>query len=84
MPEFIVPSKYKEIFNEYDLSVIKADHYAATSEDVRSYRLQFINRIKQRYPRFRYLPPPTLDTIEKIEHLTDEEFSELMKSFRYA
>jgi hypothetical protein len=84
MPEFLVPPKYKEIFNEYDLSVIKADHYIASREDVRSYRMQFINRIKQRYPRFTYLPPPTLDTIEKIESLTDDEFHELMKSFRYA
>jgi hypothetical protein len=29
MPEFLVPQKYKSIFNDYDLSVIKADHRPA-------------------------------------------------------
>jgi hypothetical protein len=34
MPEFIVPPKYKQLFNEYDLSVIKADHYVPEREDL--------------------------------------------------
>ena len=49
MPEFIVPPKYKQLFNEYDLSVIKADHYVAEREDLRLYRNTFLERIKQRY-----------------------------------
>lgn len=84
MPEFLVPPKYKEIFNDYDLSVIKADHYLASPDDLRAYRKQFISRIKQRYPNFRWLPPPLVDTIKKIENLSDDEFYELMRSFRYA
>ena len=35
MPEFILPQKYKQLFNEYDLSVIKADHYVTEREDLR-------------------------------------------------
>ena len=38
MPEFILPPKYKQLFNEYDLSVIKADHYVPEREDLRVYR----------------------------------------------
>jgi hypothetical protein len=83
MPEFLVSSKYKEIFNEYDLSVIKADHYLSKTDDLQTYKRQFISRLKQRYPNFRWLPPPLVDTIQKIEGLTDDEFSELMKTFRY-
>ena len=83
MPEFIVPPKYKQLFNEYDLSVIKADHYVAEREDLRLYRNTFLERIKQRYPNRRWLLPPVLDTISKIEGLSDAEFSELMKTFRY-
>jgi hypothetical protein len=83
MPEFVVPPKYKQIFNEYDLSVIKADHYLAHREDLRAYRRQFVERIKQRYPNRRWLLPPVIETIQKIESLSDAEFSELMKTFRY-
>ena len=83
MPEFIVPPKYKQLFNEYDLSVIKADHYVPEREDLRPYRNTFLERIKQRYPNRRWLLPPVLETISKIEGLSDAEFSELMKSFRY-
>ena len=42
-----------------------------------------LERIKQRYPNRRWLLPPVLDTISKIEGLSDAEFSELMKTFRY-
>lgn len=83
MPEFIVPQKYKQLFNEYDLSVIKADHYVAEREDLRVYRTTFLERIKLRYPNRRWLLPPVLDTISKIEGLSDAEFLELMKAFRY-
>lgn len=83
MPEFVVPSKYKQIFNEYDLSVIKADHYVVAQDDLRLYRNQFIERIKRRYPNHRWLLPPVHETIQKIEQLSDTEFSELMKTFRY-
>jgi hypothetical protein len=83
MPEFILPQKYKQLFNEYDLSVIKADHYVTEREDLRVYRNAFLDRIKQRYPNRRWLLPPVLDTISKIEGLSDAEFSELMKTFRY-
>ena len=84
MPEFILPAKYKQLFNEYDLSVIKADHYVPEREDLRLYRNTFLDRIKQRYPNRRWLLPPVLETISKIEGLSDAEFSELMKTFRYA
>ena len=84
MPEFLVPPKYKEIFNEYDLSVIKADHYVALREDLQTYRRQFVSRLKQRYPMPRLLPPSILETIKKIEQLNDDEFHELMRVFRYA
>ena len=83
MPEFILPPKYKQLFNEYDLSVIKADHYLPEREDLRAYRRSFMERIKQRYPNHRWLPPPAQETISKIEGLSDAEFSELMKTFRY-
>ena len=45
MPEFILPPKYKQLFNEYDLSVIKADHYVSEREDLRLYRNTFLERI---------------------------------------
>ena len=83
MPEFILPSKYKQLFNEYDLSVIKADHYVPEREDLRLYRNTFLERIKGRYPNRCWLLPPVLETISKIEGLSDAEFSELMKTFRY-
>jgi hypothetical protein len=83
MPEFILPPKYKQLFNEYDLSVIKADHYVSEREDLRLYRNTFLARIRQRYPNRRWLPPPVLETISKIEGLSDAEFSELMQTFRY-
>ena len=83
MPEFVVPSKYKSIFNEYDLSVIKADHRPAERADLRLYRRQFIDRVKSRYPNSKWLPAPLFETISKIEKLTDDEFSELMGSFRF-
>ena len=83
MPEFILPAKYKLLFNEYDLSVIKADHYLPEREDLGAYRATFMERIKQRYPNRRWLPPTTQETIAKIEGLSDAEFSELMKTFRY-
>jgi hypothetical protein len=83
MPEFLVPPKYKSIFNDYDLSVIKADHRPAEPTDLRLYRRQFIDRVKSRYPNLKWLPPPLFETISKIERLTDEEFSELMGSFRF-
>jgi len=83
MPEFVVPSKYKSIFNEYDLSVIKADHRPAERADLRLYRRQFIDRVKSRYPNPKWLPPPLFETICKIEKLTDDEFSELMGAFRF-
>ena len=83
MPEFILPPTDKQLFNEYDLSVIKADHYVTEREDLRHYRSTFLERIKQRYPNRRWLLPPVLDTISKIEGLSDAEFSELMKTFRY-
>jgi len=84
MPQFILPPKYRQIFNEYDLSVIKAHHFLASGEDVDVYRSTFVARIKQRYPNRRWLPPPLLETISKIESLSDAEFLELMKTFRYA
>jgi len=83
MPEFILPLKYKQLFNEYDLSVIKADHYIPEREDPGLYRNTFLARIWRRYPNRRWLPPPVLETISKIEGLSDAEFSELMKTFRY-
>ena len=83
MPEFLVPPKYKNIFNDYDLSVIKADHRPAEPADLCLYRRQFMDRVKSRYPNPRWLPPPPFETIGKIEQLTDEEFSELMGSFRF-
>ncbi len=83
MPEFFVPSKYKSIFNEYDLSVIKADHRPTERADLRLYRRQFIDRVRSRYPNPKWLPPPLSETISKIEKLTDDEFSELMASFRF-
>jgi hypothetical protein len=83
MPEFLVPSKYKNIFNDYDLSVIKADHRPAEPADLRLYRRQFIERVKSRYPNVKWLPPPLFETIRKIEQLTEEEFAELMGSFRF-
>ena len=83
MPEFIVAPKYKQLFNEYDLSVIKADHYVSDREDLRIYRNTFLDRIKQRYPNRQWLLPPVLETISKIEGLSDAEFLELMKTFRY-
>jgi hypothetical protein len=83
MPEFILPLKYKQLFNEYDLSVIKADHYVPEREDPGLYRSAFLARIWRRYPNRRWLPPPVLETISKIEALSDAEFSELMKTFRY-
>ena len=79
MPEFLVPSKYKNIFNDYDLSAIKADRPA----DLRLSRRAFIDRVKSRYPNPRWLPPPLFETICQIEQLTDAEFSELMGSFRF-
>lgn len=83
MPEFVVASKYKQLFNDYDLSVIKADHYFPEREDLHLYRNAFLERIKQRYPNRRWLLPPVLETISKIEGLSDAEFVELMKTFRY-
>jgi hypothetical protein len=65
------------------LSVIKADHRPAEPTDLRLYRRQFIDRVKSRYPNLKWLPPPLFETISKIERLTDEEFSELMRSFRF-
>jgi len=38
MPEFLVPPKYKSIFNDYDLSVIKADHRPAEPELMGTFR----------------------------------------------
>ncbi len=83
MPEFIVAPKYKQLFNEYDLSVIKADHYFPEREDLPLYRSTFLDRIKERYPNRRWLLAPVLETISKIEGLSDAEFSEFMKTFRY-
>ena len=83
MPEFLVPTKYKSIFNDYDLSVIKADHRPAEPADAGLCRRQFIDRVRSRYPNPRWLPPPLFETISKIEQLTDEEFSELIGSFRF-
>ena len=83
MPEFLVPSKYKSIFNDYDLSVINADHRPAQPEDPHIYRRQFIDRVKSRYPNSKWLPLPLFETISKIENLTDDEFQELMGSFRF-
>jgi hypothetical protein len=82
MPEFLVSPKFKDIFNEYDLSVIKADHYLST-DDLKTYKKQFISCLKQRYANLRWLPPPLVGTIRKIESLTDDEFNQLMKTFRY-
>jgi hypothetical protein len=83
MPEFLVPLKYKSIFNEYDLSVIKADHRPAERADLSLYRRQFIERVRSRYPNPKWLPPPLFETLSKIEKLTDDEFSELMECFRF-
>lgn len=49
MPEFLVPTKYKCIFNEYDLRVIKADHRPVEPADPSLYRRQFIDRVRSRY-----------------------------------
>ena len=84
MPEFLVPFKYKNIFNEYALSVIKADHRPAGPADLRAHRRQFVDRVKSRYPNPKWPPLPLVETISKIEQLTDDEFSELMRSFRFA
>jgi hypothetical protein len=83
MPEFLVSEKYKEIFNDYDLSVIKTAH-SVPREDPSIHRQRFIERLKSRYPNPRRLPPSTLETIQKIERLSEGEFYELMKMFRYA
>ena len=50
MPEFVVPTKYKRIFNDYDLSVIKADHRPAEPANLRLYKRQFIDCVRSRYP----------------------------------
>jgi len=84
MPQFILPQKYKHIFNEYDLSVIKAHHFPATGKDSSAFRNAFLERIRQPYPNRKWLPPPLLETISKIESLSDADFSELMETFRYA
>jgi hypothetical protein len=82
MPEFLVSEKYKEIFNEYDLSVIKTAH-SVPREEASMPRNRFIERLKSRYWNPKRLPPSTVETIQKIENLSDAEFSELMKMFRY-
>jgi hypothetical protein len=83
MPEFILSPKFKQIFNEYDLSVIKAHHFLARGKDLSVYRSTFVERIKERYPNRRWLPLPLLETISKIEGLSDSDFLELMETFRY-
>ncbi|MGH9429238.1 MAG: hypothetical protein ACRD2L_23395, partial [Terriglobia bacterium] len=62
--------------------VIIADHYLSDREDLRIYRNTFLDRIKQRYPNRQWLLPPVLETILKIEGLSDAEFLELMETFR--
>ena len=75
MPEFILPLKYKQLFNEYDLSVIKADHYIPEREDARVYRNTFLARIWRRYPNRRWLPPPVLETISKPKNCIGPPYS---------
>ncbi len=47
MPEFLVSDKYKEIFNEYDLSVIKAAHLAVPQDKIAADR-SAVSRAPQR------------------------------------
>jgi hypothetical protein len=84
MPEFLVSEKYKQIFNEYDLSVIKAAHLAVPQDKIAADRSEFLARLRSLYPRPTQLPLSRQETIRKIESLSENDFSELMKTFRYA
>jgi hypothetical protein len=84
MPEFLVSAKYKEIFNEYDLSVIKAAHHAVPPDKTAADRGEFLGRLRGLYPRLTQLPLSRQETIQKIESLSENDFFELMRTFRYA
>ena len=84
MPEFLIHEKYKKIFNEYDLSVIKAAHVVVERDKLLTDREQFVDRLRSLYPKPAQLPVSRLETIRKIEDLSEADFSELMKTFRYA
>ena len=84
MPEFLVSEKYKAIFNEYDLSVIKAAHLVVPQNKIATDRKQFLARLRSLYPRPSQLPLSRQETIQKIESLSENDFFELMKTFRYA
>lgn len=83
MPEFLVSEKYKKIFNEYDLSVIKAAHLAVPQDKIAAERSEFLARLRGLYPLLTQLPPSRQETIWKIENLSESDFFELMKTFRY-
>jgi|RhiMethySRZTD1v2_1073278.scaffolds.fasta_scaffold107659_3 hypothetical protein len=84
MPEFLVSDKYKEIFNEYDLSVIKAAHLFVPQDKIAADRKQFLARLRGLYPNPSQLPLSRQETIRKIESLSENDFFELMRTFRYA
>jgi len=51
MPEFLISEKYKQIFNEYDLSVIKAAHLVVPQDKIAADRKLFLARLRGLYPR---------------------------------
>ena len=84
MPEFLVSDKYKEIFNDYDLSVIKAALGVVSREKPGTDREQFLMRLRGLYPRTAQLPLSRQETIQKIQGLSKNDFRELLNTFRYA
>ncbi len=84
MPEFLVSDKYKEIFNDYDLSVIKAALVLVSQEKPATDREQFLMRLRGLHPRTAQLPLSRQETIQKIQGLSKNEFCELLDTFRYA
>ena len=84
MPEFLISEKYKEIFNEYDLSVIKVAHLVVPQDKIAADKKQFLARLRGLYPHPTQLPLSRQETIRKIESLSENDFFELMRTFRYA
>jgi hypothetical protein len=83
MPEFVVSPKYKAIFNDYDLSVIKAAHVDVPRQELLVHRSRFLERLRNLDPNFKVPPAPRQETIQKVEGLSDNDFCELMSTFRY-
>jgi hypothetical protein len=72
-----VAESFKELFNEYDLSVIY--HFKNFSE-AREDKREFIEGIRRSYGGA--LPAPTNRTINKIMRLSARDFEALMNSIR--